>query len=270
VPRAPVLLPVRARISEQTPRDLAGIDLLAERLGVPVGPALEGRRGPFGVTPWRDDLEASRPLLGCLAAHVGGRIGQRTPIVLGSDCAVGLATLPAVAAARQDAHVLWLDAHSDYDTPETSSYSFLGAMSLAGATSAWESGLGTVAPERVVLCGPRAQAGDFDAAAQAAVEASAVTVLRAAELERAIELVAGAPVYVHLDTDVLDPEDNPLPYGRPHGVRLGALEAGLARLAAHSEVVGLEVTAFHASEDARAAGELADALAACVLAAVSG
>ena len=59
--RAPRIIPVRSRISEQTPRDLAGVDLLTERLarrGLAVGEGIEGRREPFGVTPWRDDLAA--------------------------------------------------------------------------------------------------------------------------------------------------------------------------------------------------------------------
>ena len=52
------VIPVRARISEQTPRDLVGVDLLVARLarrGMPLDAPVEGRRG-FGITSWQDDL----------------------------------------------------------------------------------------------------------------------------------------------------------------------------------------------------------------------
>ena len=68
-------------------------------------------------------------------------LGEPT-LTVATDCSLALATLPAVAAVNPTARVLWLDAHSDYDTPETSTIGFLGCMSLAGATGAWSSGLG--------------------------------------------------------------------------------------------------------------------------------
>ena len=162
--------------------------------------------------------------------------------------------------------MLWLDAHSDYDTPATTSYSFLGAMSLAGAVGAWPAGLGPGWPAaRVVLCGTRPAPGDFDEAAQRAVEASDVTLVPAAHAPEVLAALGDAPVYVHLDPDVLDPVDNAIPYGRPAGVRAGALRDLLAALAARGPVVGVEVTAFHSQDDLaereRVASLLLDAVA---------
>ena len=62
--------------------------------------------------------------------------------------------------------------------------------------------------------------------------------------------LGSAPVYVHLDPDVLDPEVNPIPYGRPGGLAAGALLELLAAVAARAPVAGIEVTAFHSSDDA--------------------
>ena len=158
------VIPVRARISEQTPRDLVGVDLLVARLasrGMALDAPVEGRRGPFGITSWQDDLDASRQLLETLAARAAELVRAGSCCVtVASDCAVAIATLPAVAAVHPGLRVLWLDAHSDYDTPTTTTYSFLGAMSLAGATGAWDTGLGAIAPERIVLCGARPREGD--------------------------------------------------------------------------------------------------------------
>ena len=38
-----------------------------------------------------------------------------------------------------------------------------------------------------------------------------------------LDALADAPVYVHLDPDVLDPAVNPVPYARPGGLALDAL-----------------------------------------------
>ena len=141
--------------------------------------------------------------------------------------------------------MLWLDAHTDYDTPATSTYSFLGCMSLAGATGAWDAGLGdALAPERVVLVGTRARPGDFDAAAQAAAAASAMTLVPIADGTAAavLDALGDAPVYVHLDPDVLDPSVNPVPYARPGGLPLDALidAAGRRRRARAGARIGAD------------------------------
>jgi arginase family enzyme len=265
------LVPVHARISEATPRDLRGVDELSRVLAArhDVAPAaIEGRRGPFGRTAWDDDLAASREVL----ALAGGALrdaldGGTVAVLLASDCALALGTLPALARARPGARVLWLDAHCDYDTPETTSIGFLGCMSLAGATGAWDAGLGApLPPEGVVLCGVRGDLDDFDGAGRAAVERSPVHAVPPGPAAAAAVVAAlgDAPVYVHLDPDVLDPADNPVPYARPGGLRLGELHELLRAVVARGPVVGVEVTAFHTDDDPRRRSALALELAAAV------
>jgi arginase family enzyme len=262
---------VRARISEETPRDLRGVDLLADRLparlGVTIEP-IEGRRGPFGRTPFADDLTASRETLRRAGSAVAARLaaGEQS-LTLASDCALALGTLPALAAVRPDACVLWLDAHCDFDTPETSTLGFLGCMSLAGATGAWDAGLGApLPPERVVLCGVRGSLDEFDGAGRAAVEDSAVRLVSPGpEAQRGVLAeIGGAAVYVHLDPDVLGPADNPVPYARPGGLSLGLLEELLRAVRARGPIVGVELTAFHSDDDARKREALADRLIDCL------
>src|SRR5689334_149207 len=172
MPRLTRGVAVRARISEETPRDLRGVDLLAARLPARLGveiATIEGRQGPFGRTPFEDDLAASRETLAKAGGEVAARLRAGEPsLLVASDCSLALGTLPALAATRPDAQVLWLDAHCDYDTPATSTLGFLGCMSLAGATGAWDAGLGApLPPERVVLCGVRGSLDDFDGAGRA-------------------------------------------------------------------------------------------------------
>ena len=96
-----------------------------------------------------------------------------------------------------------------------------------------------------------------------------MSVIGVDELDRAVALLGSAPVYVHLDTDVLDPADNPLPYGRPGGLRLAALPGLLRKVAARGQLVGIEITAFHAAEEEQQRLALAEALADSVLGATA-
>lgn len=267
---------VHARISEQTPRDLRGVDLLAGLVDSRIGPVrgLQGRQGPFGRTDWPLDLAASRAVLAEAAAALEQALtAGQAALTLASDCSLALATLPSLAAARPDAQVLWLDAHCDFDTPGTTAIGFLGCMSLAGATGAWDAGMGRPAlpPERVVLCGVRGSLDDFDGRGRAAVEGSPVRMVPpSAEAGSAVlaELGAG-PVYVHLDPDVLDPSDNPVPYARPGGLSMAQLHDLLQAVRGRGPVVGVELTAFHTDDDPGRREALAERLLGCLAALVA-
>ena len=64
------------------------------------------------------------------------------PVVLAPECSVALTTVPTALRHRPEAKVLWLDAHGDFNTPETRPSGYLGGMSLAGACGRWDAGLG--------------------------------------------------------------------------------------------------------------------------------
>ena len=59
----------------------------------------------------------------------------------------------------------------------------------------------------------------------------------------------GAPVYLHIDLDVLDPEHFPAQFPAPAGLAPEKLFDLLDSVATNSELVGLEVTAFEAPAD---------------------
>src|SRR3712207_9452169 len=86
-----------------------------------------------------------------------------------------MTTLPAVLRHRPGAHVLWLDAHGDFNTPETTPSGFLGGMCLAAACGVWDDGLGAAPaadPARVVMCGVR----DLDPGERALVDERGVAI----------------------------------------------------------------------------------------------
>ncbi len=257
VTAVPPMIALHAHISENTPRDLRGVETLTrlaeEALGV-TPRVIRGRQGPFSDAAWDDDLAASREVLTAAGAALGSALARSPlpPLTVATDCALALGTLPVVARLQPAARVLWLDAHCDYDTPETTTIGFLGCMSLAGACGEWASGFAPPFPARqVVLCGTRPPADAFDSAAQRLVEASAVRLVGISDTTTGEVLAAlgDAPVYLHLDPDVLDPSVNPVPYARAGGLSAEALRALLVAVAARHPIVGVEITAFHSPDD---------------------
>jgi arginase len=245
------LIAHRCRTSDRTPGAALGVDALAPLVGKRLGREPREIGTPSGprVADWREDLANSR---GCLL-EAGGQVddalsGGNAPVLLGAECSIALTTLPAVARNRPDAKVLWLDAHGDFNTPETSPSGYLGGMALAGACGVWDAGLsGTIEPDRVILAGIR----DLDAAERGLLEDSRVTVI-GASLETLVftqNALDRAPVYVHLDLDVIDPEEFPAQFPAPGGLASDKLYDLLEAVAGECEVIGVEVTAFEAPED---------------------
>ena len=74
------------------------------------------------------------------------------------------------------------------------------------------------------------------------------------------EVAFDGPIYVHFDPDVLDPAENPLPYGRPDGLTT----TQVIELATRLDVAGLEVTAFHSHDDPAIRADVADRIVAIV------
>lgn len=223
--------------------------LVAGRLGR--NPRLIGEPGEARPAAYHEDLAGSR---GCLL-EAGGQVedalsGQNTPVLLAAECSIALTTLPAVLRQRPGARVLWLDAHADFNTPDTSPSGYLGGMSLAGACGLWDAGFATtgVPTEQVVLAGVR----ELDPPERVALEHSNVTVIGASPVETLVAVqnaLDGAPVYVHLDLDVIDPESFPAQFPAPGGLDPSKLYDVLDAVMDGCELIGLEVTAFEAPDD---------------------
>jgi arginase family enzyme len=246
------LIALCCRTSDRTAAGARGVEALAPLVGKRLGrePRMIGTPGVPRAARFDEDLRDSR---GCLL-EAGGQVddalaAHRLPVLLGGDCSLCLTTLPTALGYRADARVLWLDAHGDFNTPETTPSGFLGGMCLAGACGVWDAGLGeAIAPERVVLAGVR----DLDADERKLLERSAATVIGASPVETLVaakNALGRAPVYVHLDLDVLDPSDFPAQFPAPDGLASEKLYDLLEAVAEECELVGLEVTGFEAPDD---------------------
>jgi arginase len=255
------LVALCCRTSDRTPGGVRGAQTLAPLIGKRLGiePRTIGTAAEPRQTRFDEDLRESR---GCLL-EAGGQVddalaAERVPVIAAADCSISVTTLPAALRNRPDARVLWLDAHGDYNTPDTTGTGYLGGMCLAGACGEWDAGLGdTIAPDNVVLAGVR----DLDGGERELLERSAATVIGASTVETLVAVknaLDGAPAFVHLDLDVLDPEEFPAAVPAPGGLSSDKLYDLMEAVAEDSELVGLEITAFEAPEDEDQRADMAE------------
>jgi arginase len=184
-----------------------------------------------------------------------------TPLVLGGDHSLAAGSISGVAEfyrrKGQKIGVLWIDAHSDINTPETSPSGNVHGMPLAALLGLGPEALGNlfgyspkIAPENTVLIGVR----DIDAAERENIRRAGVAEVYTmrdidergmrAVVEEALRAAGRgtAGYHVSMDMDWIDPEDAP-GVGTP--VRGGATyrEAHLAMeiIADHGRLLSFEI-----------------------------
>ena len=259
----------------------ATLDLGQGRRGVDMGPSairyagLEERLVGLGytvrdegnvetavaeATALRDERARFLPEIHDTCELIAARVAEVTsrgalPLVLGGDHSVALGTLGGLASVHGAGGVLWIDAHSDINTPETSPSGNVHGMALAAAlglagpgfeSEAWP--LPAVDPKRVALVGTRLlDDGERTLLRDAGVRVFTMSEIDRIGIERAVreslDRISG-PGFVHvsLDMDVLDPDVAP-GVGTPVRGGLTYREAHLAlELVAESGLAGsLEV-----------------------------
>jgi arginase len=202
-------------------------------------------------------------------------------VVLGGDHSLALGVFAGLARASGRGAAIWLDAHADCNTPETSLTGNVHGMPLAVALGWGDERFavagGPPAPwideERSVIIGAR----DLDPQERIRLRASQVAVHTMTEIDRhgmervvrsAIERVQGAPfVHVSLDLDVVDPQWAP-GVGTPVRGGISFREAHLAvELLSEAGLVGsLQIVEVNPILDREnATGELAVELACSAL-----
>jgi arginase family enzyme len=219
---------LRARTSDRTDGAGAGAEALARALGGRV----MGEASAGAPRDWSEDLPAARPVLEAAAAELSAALDQgELPVLTASDCTICIATLPTAARRIPGLRVLWLDAHGDFNTPETTPSGFLGGMCLAAACGRWDAGWpDTLDPAAVSFVGVR----DLDPGERVEVEQAGV----------GTGVPGDGPVFVHLDLDVLDPSVLAPQFPVPNGLQAAEVRDLLARLEDEGRLVGLEITAL--------------------------
>jgi arginase len=244
----------------------AALDLGSGRRGVDMGPSairyagLDGRikslgyayddRGNVGTAVAEaiepgDEHARFLPQIKETCRHIADLVAEAagtgsSPIVLGGDHSVALGTLGGLHRVHGPGGVLWLDAHGDLNSPETSPSGNVHGMVLAAALGragerfegdGWE--LPALVPSRVALVGVRSLdegerelLKELDACVFTMSDVDRLGVERA--VREALTHVAG-PGFVHvsLDMDVVDPDVAP-GVGTPVRGGLSYREAHLA------------------------------------------
>ncbi|MFQ5343017.1 MAG: arginase [Anaerolineae bacterium] len=147
---------------------------------------------------------------------------DEAPIFLGGDHSISIGTVSAIAAHGGDVGVVWVDAHADFNTPETTPSGNVHGMALAallGRGPAALTDIGQAGPKLkasdVVIIGAR----DLDPEERIALRASGIHVVTMHEID---EMGMGpatrhaldhlnhlSRLHVSLDMDSLDPDEAP-------------------------------------------------------------
>jgi arginase len=180
----------------------------------------------------------TRRVAGAVATSVQG---GHFPLVLGGDHSIALGSIRG-AAKHKKLGLLWIDAHADFNTDETTPSGNIHGMPLAALcglgdhrlVQLWDEVVPVVDPTKVVVLGAR----DLDQGEKKNLREAGVTVLSLEQIDRigmyaavsrAIEQVSHGTdgIYLSFDVDSLDPRHAP-GVGTPVSGGLTYREAHLA------------------------------------------
>ncbi|MFZ8757944.1 arginase family protein [Microbacterium sp. HMH0099] len=186
--------------------------------------------------------------------------GDGQTVLVGGDSGVTLAAVSAVAG--DDLAVVWLDAHADLHTAETSPSGAFHGMVLRAVAGEGEELLRLspgIPPSRLVLAGTRTMAAEEVryAAENGLRRLSASDLADPAALAEAVFATGASRVFVHVDLDVLDPaEISGVALPEPFGVPAADLVASLRRLRETLPLAGASLTEFSPSSPTAAVDDL--------------
>ncbi len=175
-------------------------------------------------------------------------------LTIGGDC--GIEPVPVSYLNRLhngNFTLVWLDAHADLNTPETSPSGDFHGMPLAtlmgmGDTAICNTCFSTLRPDQVILAGVRA----MDPAEARFIDDQGINRVSVSEMEadrsaltRAIRKKGNHPVYIHIDLDVLDPGFYPyIRHPEPGGIMADTLAGILDDIKTDCTVAGLGLMEF--------------------------
>jgi arginase len=206
---------------------------------------------------WRAEVQTSFELMRAIAENVRrSRAAKQFPVVLSGNCN---AAIGVIAALGLRTGVVWLDAHGDFNTPQTTMSGFLDGMTLATATGrCWVElartieGFEPVPEQAVVLLGAR----DLDPGEESALARSKVVRLSAQAATIGIEPVLQSlakemtQFYLHLDLDALDPaEGRANSYSARGGFSRSDMQTLLSTIAKRLPIQALTVAGYDPSYD---------------------
>jgi arginase len=200
-----------------------------------------------------NEVDTSFELMRRISARVNAAVAEGAfPVVLSGSC---FAEVGVVAGLRERVSgIVWLDAHADFNNPETAVFGYLDGMGTAILTgSAWQGLHATVPGARalpesaIVLAGARG----FEPPEEKRLAASQIVQVPPEqlgspdELVRAVRSLEPTGLSLHVDLDVLDVEEARVNiYSEPNGVTGDQLEALVRAVLQEFPVRSFSLTAY--------------------------
>ncbi len=190
---------------------------------------------------------------------------------LGGDCGVELAPVSFLNPKYGSSlAVIWLDAHGDLNTPDSSPSAHFHGMPLRtllgeGDPAILKQIFSTLLPEQIFLVGTR----ELDPLEGHFIQQRSLSFLPAKAVNEAnyerliIQLNRGSftKLYIHLDLDVIDPTDFPhVACPTPNGIHTNNLHKLILSLKENFEIVGASVLEFCPSQSAQFATSASQSL----------
>lgn len=180
-------------------------------------------------------------------------------LTIGGDCGVEIAPVSFLNKRYDQAlAVIWLDAHGDLNTPISSPSAHFHGMPLRvllgeGNASIVNQAFSTLRPDQVFLIGAR----EFDPLEKSFIQQEKLSIFSARaindgdqiQLFSVLEKAGFDKLYIHLDLDVIEPEEFPhVACPTPSGIRIHCLKDLLAGLRSNFDVVGFSILEFLPAE----------------------
>ena len=173
------------------------------------------------------------------------------PVSVAGDCCAAIPVLAGLQSNGLHPVVVWLDAHGDFNTQATTITGFLGGMPLAmmsgrgNQTMMQAVGAHLLLDDDIILADGR----DLDPLEEALLKGTGVHHLMTVH-----EVVDAIPphraIYVHLDFDVLTPDDAPaMRYSVPGGPSLAQLVALGTALRKTERIAAVSATTWDLAAD---------------------
>jgi arginase family enzyme len=181
--------------------------------------------------PYPEAAVVAEETLGDQTLVVASELPER-PLVLGGCCCCHIGAVEALATRQERLALVWLDAHGDLNTPETSPSGNAWGMPLRMILEG-----GAIEASDVALVGAR----DLDPPEQDFIAVSGIHSGGDA-IDRALE--GADAVYVAIDGDGLDEHEVAAWLPVPGGIPVAEAERSLAQIAASATVAGLGFAGF--------------------------
>ena len=207
----------------------AGLVRVPAAWGVGGDGMIEGSRA---AVPYPEVAIVERDTLDEQSAAIAEALPAR-PVVLGGCCCAHVGVARGLAARVDRLGVIYIDAHGDLNTPETSPSGNLWGMPFRMLLDA-----GSSRPADAALVGAR----NLDPSEVEFMEANGID----DSLDRALAGVGAA--YLALDLDVLDPSEVDVLIPEPDGASGDEIEELLRDIASRTTIAGVGITGFLGTE----------------------